>query len=311
MTIDFDVLDNTEKLIFALRSLYMQSGFRRYRMNKVEEYDLYGRNKDFLVSDGIITFTDTSGRLMALKPDVTLSIIKNGRDRPGEPDRLCYNENVYRVSKSTGAFKEIMQAGLECIGEVNIGHVGEVLRLAAESLDLLGADHLLEVSHLGILDAFLSRISTGEDIRASVLKCVGEKNRHGIAELCSAHGVAEERYMPLIRLLDICGEVPDVLRRLDGISEEYSIGPETEELREALSVLGGEAKNVRVDFSNVGDMNYYNGIIFSGFVEGVPGSVLSGGQYDRLMRRMGRSSKAVGFAVYLDMLERVPVREDM
>ena len=60
---------------------------------------------------------------------------------------------------------------------------------------------------------------------------------------------------------------------------------------------------LQVDFSLVGDINYYNGIIFKGFVEGVPSAVLSGGQYDKLMKKMKRSSDAVGFAVYLDMLD--------
>ena len=52
-------------------------------MSRFEEYDFYARNKDFLVSDRIITFTDSRGRLLALKPDVTLSIIKSGSDRQG------------------------------------------------------------------------------------------------------------------------------------------------------------------------------------------------------------------------------------
>ena len=52
-------------------------------------------------------------------------------------------------------------------------------------------------------------------------------------------------------------------------------------------------------------MNYYNGIVFRGFIDGVPESVLSGGQYDVLMRKMGREAGAVGFAVYLDLLERL------
>jgi ATP phosphoribosyltransferase regulatory subunit len=66
---------------------------------------------------------------------------------------------------------------------------------------------------------------------------------------------------------------------------------------------------LRIDFSVVNDMQYYNGIVFRGFVYGVPVSVLSGGQYDRLMRKMGRSAGAIGFAVYLDELERT-VPED-
>jgi ATP phosphoribosyltransferase regulatory subunit len=60
-----------------------------------------------------------------------------------------------------------------------------------------------------------------------------------------------------------------------------------------------------VDFSVVNDMVYYNGIVFRGFVEGVPGGVLSGGQYDALMQKMNRRGKAIGFAIYPDLLERL------
>ena len=63
-----------ERLLFQLRRLYRQYGYRPYRMSKFEEFELYAANRDFLDSSQIITFTDTDGMLMALKPDVTLSI---------------------------------------------------------------------------------------------------------------------------------------------------------------------------------------------------------------------------------------------
>ena len=72
-----DVLKNEERAVFALRKLYRSFGYAPYKMSRFEEYDLYVRNKDFLVSDQVITFSDRSGRLLALKPDVTLSIVKN------------------------------------------------------------------------------------------------------------------------------------------------------------------------------------------------------------------------------------------
>ena len=115
---DLSVVKNDERAIFNLRSLYEEYGYSRYKMSKFEEYDLYVRNKDFLVSDNIITFTDTDGKLMALKPDVTLSIIKNSLDTTSV-SKVYYNENVYRVSKGTHSFKEIMQVGLECIGNID------------------------------------------------------------------------------------------------------------------------------------------------------------------------------------------------
>ena len=58
-----------------------------------------------------------------------------------------------------------------------------------------------------------------------------------------------------------------------------------------------------MDFSVVNDMNYYDDIVFKGFVDGIAEGVLSGGRYDKLMDRMGKKSGAIGFATYLDALE--------
>ena len=140
-----------ERVLYALRGLYRQYGYSQFKMGKFEEYDLYVRNKDFLVSDGIITFTDTDGRLMALKPDVTLSIIKNAREAAGCVQKLYYNENVYRVSGSTRCFKEIMQTGLECIGDVDLYNLCEVISLAAESLKSIDPGYVLDLSHMGVV----------------------------------------------------------------------------------------------------------------------------------------------------------------
>ena len=127
--IDEKLLKNEEKAIFALRSLYKQYGYLPFKMSKFEEYDLYLQNKDFLVSDRVITFNDTNGTLLALKPDVTLSIIKNTTDEVGCKQKVYYNENVYRVSGSTHQFKELMQTGLECICDIDIFDVIEVINL--------------------------------------------------------------------------------------------------------------------------------------------------------------------------------------
>ena len=64
--IDEKLLKREERAVYALRALYRQYGYQPFKMSKFEEYDLYVRNKDFLVSDRIITFNDTNGRLMAL-----------------------------------------------------------------------------------------------------------------------------------------------------------------------------------------------------------------------------------------------------
>ena len=75
MNFSDDVLKNDEKTIMSLRTLYRRYGYTPYKMSKFEEYDLYVRNKSFLPAGNIIAFTGTGGRLLALKPDVTLSIV--------------------------------------------------------------------------------------------------------------------------------------------------------------------------------------------------------------------------------------------
>ena len=50
-----------ESASFALRAIYERFGYSRYKMNRFEDYDFYVRNKDFLISDQVITFTDTTG----------------------------------------------------------------------------------------------------------------------------------------------------------------------------------------------------------------------------------------------------------
>ena len=80
MNFSEDILKYEERAVFALRQLYKSYGYRQFKMSKFEEYDLYSENKDFLVSDGVITFNDTDGKLLALKPDVTLSIIKHSKE---------------------------------------------------------------------------------------------------------------------------------------------------------------------------------------------------------------------------------------
>ena len=71
---------------------------------------------------------------MALKPDVTLSIVKNTAGADTGLQKLYYNENVYRVSPGAKAFRELMQVGLECIGTIDDYCISEVVLLAAESL---------------------------------------------------------------------------------------------------------------------------------------------------------------------------------
>lgn len=304
MQINDNVLNYDEKIIFSLRSLYSEYGYAPYKMSKFEEYDLYVKNKDFLISDSVITFTDTNGKLMALKPDVTLSIIKNSKDTCETVQKLYYNENVYRISKGTKVFKEIMQVGLECIGDIDNYCIFEVLMLAAQSLKNISADAILDISHLGVLSSITDSFSVSYETKQAIMKCAAEKNLHEISAICAANGIEPEKAEMLADIISFYGTPDEILPKLRALPE---LSEAVEQLEAALAPFeGNELKEMlRIDFSVVSDMKYYNGIVFKGFINGIPNSVLSGGQYNKLMEKMNRKSGAVGFAVYLDMLERL------
>ena len=292
-----------EQAVFALRELYESYGYAPYKMSKFEEYDLYVRNKDFLISEGVITFTDTDGKLMALKPDVTLSIIKNRKHRPGCVRKVYYNENVYRVSEDAHCFKEILQTGLECMGDIDEATLYEVLRLAAASLRSVAPRAVLDIAHRGVIEDLLVPVSPTEEAQAAIYRCIREKNAHELKAVCDTYGIPAETADTLVQVVGIYGAPADALPRLNALLGDSAA---LAQLRRITAAFEGSeyADMLRVDFSVVAAGRYYNGIVFKGFVAGAPDSVLSGGQYDQLMRQMGRGGGAVGFAVYLDRLGR-------
>lgn len=300
MKLDYEaVLTREEKAVYALRSIFKSAGYALYKMSKFEEYDLYARNKDFLISDNIITFTDTDGRLLALKPDVTLSIIKNYRETDGT-QRLFYNENVYRVSRGTGSYREIMQAGLECIGDVTEGDIKEVLSLAERSLAAISPEYVLEVSSLDLVSAVLDFFGVVGEDKKKALCYLGEKNSKGLISLSRLNGLGADAEEKLAMLVGLYGRARDILPRLDALRVSEAASLAIDALSRAVEE---KLDSFNIDFSLLGDMKYYNGIAFSGFVSGIPTAVLRGGQYDRLLERIGKRCRAIGFAVYLDELE--------
>ena len=297
-------LKKEDRNILSLRHLYEHYGFVHYKMNKFEEYDLYVSNKDFLSGDNIITFTDTNGRLLALKPDVTLSIVKNYREAAGTVQKVYYNENIYRPSKSTKTYKELMQMGLECMGDLNLYHISEVLLLAAKSLEALSDRYILDLSHLGVIRGFLEALNLRPKHEERFLSLLREKNCHGIQTLFDSLKIDDELREKAIALAAAYGNMDSVLKTLESISLNETMDRAIEELSTVCGVLEEQGfDNVHLDFSIEGDMGYYNGFLFRGYIEGIPTGVLSGGQYDELMEKMGKSSDAIGFAINLSLLE--------
>ena len=179
-------------------------------------------------------------------------------------------------------------------------------RLAAKSLEAIRPDYVLDVADLGIVSGILETADLTDAQRAQLLSLISEKNLHGLKAQCDTLGLDAKTKALLCNLVTVCGPFDETLPLYEQMNLPASCNEALGDLRIVLEMMKAcGVKRINLDFSVVNDMNYYNGLIFSGFVSGVPRSVLSGGQYDYLMRRMGRRNQAMGFAVYLDQLDRL------
>lgn len=300
------LLKKEEQVIFSLRTVFEQYGYKKFKMSKFEEYDFYADNRSFLSSETILTFTGLDGKLLALKPDVTLSIVKNTKGNRETPERVYYNENVYRARKGSGEYKEIMQVGLEYIGEVDEYATLEVLLLAQKSLKAISDAYIMDLSHMGFVAGLMEEVALPYAKQQALLSCISEKNAHGIRSICKESGLAEDMTERLETLTSLYGSLEETLPQAKALCCNAKMEQAVKELEDILRCLkiGGNEKNVNLDFSIVNDMDYYTGVIFQGFINGVPSGILSGGRYDNLLHKMGKDADAIGFAVYLDLLER-------
>jgi len=303
MNFNTDVLRNDERAIMCLRSLYKRFNYTEFRMSRFEEYGLYADNKAFLSFGDIVTFTGASGKLMALRPDVTLSIVKSTKDEGGLK-KLYYNENIYRPDGFE--FKEQMQVGLECIGEIDTPLTAEVLMLAQRSLEVLGKPTHLDVSHMGFISGLLSNEELTTEQSSEILRSVSEKNIPELSRICKEYNLSNAFAERIITLASLRGSYEKVSEKLRSISINDTTEAALNELEEVGKALHKADTKIglNLDFSIVNDLSYYSGIIFQGYIEGIPTKILSGGRYDKLLRKFGKCSGAIGFAVYLDLLER-------
>lgn len=306
MILSDKVLREEERAVYKMRELYRSYGYLQYKVSKFEEYDLYAKNKSFLVSDKLLTFTDTNGKLMALKPDVTLSIIKNVVANENASYKVYYDERVYRTTANGDGFHEIMQTGLESIGNIDAFSQSEVVMLAMKSLESISDDYLLDISNMSFLEGLLESSGVQSQVMSEFLELIDSKNIPAIKILCSKCNVSEANTERICKASSMYLPIKAALDEIRPIVEGNKMQSAYDELNELYLILSsyGLADKLYVDFSIVNDMNYYDGIIFKGFINGIFDSVLSGGRYDRLMEKLGKQTGAIGFALYLDQLER-------
>lgn len=291
-----------ERLISSLRQLYDAHGFRNTKVSHFEEYTLYMDNQNFLNTQRMITFMDLSGKLMALKPDVTLSIVKN---IPAEHfpscEKLYYVDAVYRLCEESASYQLNQQIGVELIGPIDTITTLETLGLAIDSLERIASVCVLDLSHLGFLGEMLEQTGMDRPTQIIALSYIHAKNTHDLETFLQRNQVAQPHQTDLLALATIQGELHLALDTLRSLVRNDTMAAIYQELCTLNQVLRAShpTTKVNLDFSVVNDLDYYTGLIFRGYVKGCAKPILSGGRYDSLLKKMGKASGAIGFAISL------------
>ena len=298
-------LKEEEKIILKLRKHYEQYGYKKIKLSKFESYDLYNENADFIKIENIITFMAPTGKLQTLRPDVTLSIVKKyARDKKKEMEKLYYIENIYRLSKEDMEYKELNQIGVEILGESDGYSDFEIINLAAESMELINKNFILDISNINYLSGLFEEMNLGYTLEKEVLMNIQHKNVHDLEKILTKENVESKYKEILIKIPDLSGKFHNVITEAEKLVLNEKMQKALEELKMLGQAFPKMIKNGKIllDFSIVNSLDYYNGLIFHGYIENNPKIILSGGNYDKLIEKYDKNKGATGFAIYLDEL---------
>ncbi len=290
-----------ERLPMQLRALYRSYGYQIYKMSDFETYDLYRENKNFLSDNKVLTFTDIDGRLMALKPDVTISIAKD--TKPEESVRkLFYSEHVFRRMPGANQFTEIKQMGLEYIGADTGYAEAEVISLACQSLAAISENYFLGISHMGYISALMRELKIDDATQSTLLAAIGRKSAGDIAIALNNISLSTQQQKAIYSLIEMPTDLDNALAQMRAVALNEEMLDAVDELAAVFNACAvcGLMSKLRMELSLLNDLEYYNGIVFQGYIKGLPRAVLSGGRYDKLLQRFGKKQPALGFALYLN-----------
>ena len=303
---------NENNIVSKLTKIYEQYGYKKIKLSKFEDYNLYNNYKDFLQTEHILTFMNLNGNLQSLRPDVTLSIVKKVlKDNNKYTNKIYYIEDIYKIDSVSNEYEEIQQVGVEIIGTLSTYSNLEIISMAVDSLKSINDEYILEISSIDFMFALIDELNLDEDKKLEILNFIYSKNKHDLEKTLIANNIDDKYKNNIISLIDLCGNYKDILKKIESIIINDKMQKAYDELKSLSAVFENydNFDKILLDFSIESKLGYYNGIIFKGYIKGNNDAVLSGGRYDKLLAKFNAHTQneknkknAIGFAVYMDKL---------
>jgi ATP phosphoribosyltransferase regulatory subunit len=270
-----------------LMELFRSNGYFEVITPSLEFYDVFNgslnREAQGFPQESMYKLTDSRGRLMVIRPDSTIPIIRLAetrlKDEP-RPLKLCYNQTIYNVNpKEAGRDDEIAQCGIELIGEAE-SRDEDVLMLAVRVFKELGFDYRFEIGNCRLFERLVEVYGIAASEAEKIRKLVETKNYPELSAMEIPPAFAE--------LPKLFGG-KEVFAKAEELLELEKHGICLHELRKIHAKL--EGYKITLDLGLTNTRGYYTGTLFNGYIAGLGKPVLSGGKYEI------SNTAAMGFAV--------------
>jgi len=291
-------------------SVFREHGYREVIPPTFEYLDILAPGLDAeLIEKSYKVVDRATGRILVVRPDVTAQIarmVAMGMVHQPLPLRLCYSVNVFRYEpEHAGRDREIFQIGLELIGTKGTAADVEPIMVAAECLRRLGVTAFtIALGQGAFFNALLRRTGVGESVQRSLREAAARKDVPRMEALLRQAGVRGRAASALLA-------VPGLYGGAEILDEATRLAPPTEDCRRPLARLrevwdrmatAGLGGALLLDMGEIRRMEYYTGLVFDIYVDGVGAEIGGGGRYDHLIGRFGHEVPSTGFAFDLDRL---------
>ena len=278
----------------------------------VDYYSLFEHGMGPAEAHRAFRFTDTDGRLLALRPDVTSAAARAAATLFAErerPLRLCYTAPVFRQQPQSHAEwrRESTQIGCELIGANTRVADLEVLAIVLEFLRKLdlGGSFSITLNDVGIFNGVAEHLALDPTSREKMRQLVDVRNAADLERFLTPYtSVKDARSFAQLTQLSGKRETLDGARRVIANGQSRLALERLADLWQVIETLG-LTDCFEIDPGDVSRLDYYTGLTFKIYVNGAGARVGSGGRYDGLTSSFGKAEPAVGFVLDLEALTDV------
>jgi ATP phosphoribosyltransferase regulatory subunit len=283
---------------------FSHAGYELINTPTFEYFNTINLHSQHFREEALYKFTDTTGRLLVLRPDHTLPIARayaaRHSDMP-EPARFYYSGDVYKVNTiDSGKSNQVYQVGVELIGSAGNASDLEILSGAIEALEKCNTEeYILEIGDVGFFNGIMQNLKVSDEIKEKIRFLIEIKNKPELNNILnSIDGHANE--------VKILRELPNLFGGIEVIDKAEEIYPDwhTEDVLKNIKTLyecismSSKKGRLQLDLGLVHRLDYYTGLVIKGYIAGA--EIISGGRYDTLMKEFGIDTPAVGFAINID-----------